>query len=413
MWLLLFGLSAWPLGAQQPLTWQQVRARFEAANPTLRAGQLAVDEARTLETTAFLRPNPTITATVDQLNPFTSNPYRPLGYTLPLVSATYLHERQHKRELRLDSAKKGTAISGSQQEDLQRTLLFSLRSAFVTALQEKAILGVTRETLADYDRFLAVSQERLKTGDIAQVDMMRLELQRVQLESDLQTAEVNVRTAKIQLLNLMNDRIAPNPALDQFDVTGTFDFTEALMPLEEFRQLAITSRPDVKAALQTIEKAQTDHSLAVSNGSADPTFGVDSGRNPPIPGYIGFSVNFPLRIFDKNQGEKERTEIDIRRARHLHEAAVSQVFSDVDSSYAMLNSSLTLLRPYKLKYLDQAAKVRDTIEFAYQRGGASLLDFLGAENEYRSIRLNYLNLVGSYLTAASQLNLAVGREVMQ
>jgi len=41
------------------------------------------------------------------------------------------------------------------------------------------------------------------------------------------------------------------------------------------------------------------------------------------------------------------------------------------------------------------------------------LDFLNAQGGYRSVQLNYLNLVASYLAAASQVNLAVGREVSQ
>jgi cobalt-zinc-cadmium efflux system outer membrane protein len=85
----------------------------------------------------------------------------------------------------------------------------------------------------------------------------------------------------------------------------------------------------------------------------------------------------------------------------------------VDSAYVTINSTLILLRPYKAKYLPQAVRVRDTVYFSYQHGGASLLDFLNAESEYRNVELNYANLVGSYLTAASQMNLAVGREVIQ
>jgi len=397
------------LRAQQAFTWQQLRAKFEASNPTLRAGQLNIDEARSMEITAYLRPNPDFTVSFDQIDPFTTNPYRPFQYTDPVFSSSYLHERRQKRELRLESAKKSTAIAVSQQADLERTMLFSLRNAFVMALQAKAVLGVARENLAYYDRVLALSQERLKAGDIAQVDLQRLDLQRVQYESDVLTAEVNVRTAKIQLLALLNDRTP----VEKFDITGTFDFVENLTPLEEIRQLALDARPDLRAAAEAVDKARTDHKLAVSNGSTDPTFSVDVARNPPISAYFGFSVNIPLRIFDKNQGEKERTEIDIRRTQRLQEAAVSQVFSDVDSAFATLNSSLSLLRPYKSKYLDEASKVRETISFSYQHGGASLLDFLSAQNDYRSIQLNYLNLVGSWLTAASQLNLAVGREVIQ
>jgi cobalt-zinc-cadmium efflux system outer membrane protein len=63
--------------------------------------------------------------------------------------------------------------------------------------------------------------------------------------------------------------------------------------------------------------------------------------------------------------------------------------------------------------LDQAARVRETIAFSYQHGGASLLDFLEAQQDYRGIQLSYLNLVGAFLNAASQLNMAVGREVIQ
>ena len=140
---------------------------------------------------------------------------------------------------------------------------------------------------------------------------------------------------------------------------------------------------------------------------------MDLARNPPLVAYIGFSVNIPLRIFDRNQGEKERTLVDIQRNQRLQEAAETQVFSDVDSAFATLNSSLVLLRSYKRRYLDLAGKVRDTVSFAYQRGASSLLDFLMAQNDYRSIQVTYLNLVGSYMTAASQLNMAVGREVIQ
>jgi len=140
---------------------------------------------------------------------------------------------------------------------------------------------------------------------------------------------------------------------------------------------------------------------------------VDFGRNPPIPIYMGLNVTIPLRIFDRNQGEKARARLDITKNEKLRDAARAQVFSDVDSAYATLTSTITLLRPYKAKYLQQAARVRDTIEFSYQHGQAALVDFLDSQRDYRTVQVTYLNLVGSYLTAASQLNLAVGREVIQ
>jgi cobalt-zinc-cadmium efflux system outer membrane protein len=184
-------------------------------------------------------------------------------------------------------------------------------------------------------------------------------------------------------------------------------------PLEAYRQIALDNRPDLKAAAQAVDKAQTDYKLAEANGSTDPTFSLDVGRNPPIDLYFGVDVSIPLRIFDRNQGNKLQAKIDISRQERLHDAAQAQVFSDVDSAYATLASNLTLLRPYKAKYLAMAVRVRDTILFSYQHGGASLLDFLNAESDFRSVQLNYVNLVGSYLTAAAQLNQAVGKEVVQ
>jgi cobalt-zinc-cadmium efflux system outer membrane protein len=395
--------------AQQSYTWDQLKEKFLATNPTLQAARIGIEESHAQETTAYLRPNPDFTATLDQIDPFTVSPLRPLAYLLPGVSFSYLHEREHKRELRLESAKKGTIVAQSQLADQERNLLFNLRTAFVQTLQAKAVQALAQENLAYYDKTLQVSRDRKQAGDIAQVDLDRLELQRVQYESDLQTATVNLRTAKIQLLQLLNDR----SPVESFDVTGPYEFKENIVPLEELRQAAIEARPDLKAAVQSVDKAKTDYHLAVANGSTDPTFGFDAARNPPISAYFGVNVNIPLRIFDRNQGEKARTELDIRRNQRLQTAAEAQVYSDVDSAYTTVNGNLILLRSYKSHYLDQAVRVRETISFAYQHGGASLLDFLQAQQDYRTTQLNYLNLIGSYLTAAGQLNLAVGREVIQ
>jgi outer membrane protein, heavy metal efflux system len=201
--------------------------------------------------------------------------------------------------------------------------------------------------------------------------------------------------------------------VEQFDVSGPFDFSDQVAPLDTIRQSALDTRPDLKAALQSIDKAKTDHRLAIANGSTDPILGFDAGRNPPIDQYFGISVIIPLRIFDRNQGEKLRTQLDIDRTGKLAEATRSQVFSDVDSAYAALKSTVVLLQPYKDRYLQQASRVRDTISFSYDSGAASLLDFLNAQADYRSVQRNYLNLIASYLEAAGQLNLAVGREVIQ
>ena len=401
--------------AQKPLTWEEVRQRFEAANPTLQAGRIGIDESKAQEITAFFRPNPNFTLSTDgtQLVRY-HGVWQPLAGTQLSTNFSYLHERQRKRELRLESAQKATDIAASTQDELERNLVFGLRMAFVQTLQEKAILELAKENLAYYDHVLDVNRERFRAGAISRVDLDRLELQRVQYESDLQIAEESLEAAKIQLLMLLNDRTPVN----QFDVAGPFDFSRQIAPLDEMRQQALDARPDLRAALQAIEKAKTDHRLAIANGSTDPTLSASYSHNPSFNNpndhqTLGASISVPLRIFDRNQGEKLRTQLDMERNEKLMEATRVQVFSDVDSAYATVTSALTLLQPYKDRYLEQASRVRDTIAFSYEHGATSLLDFLNAQAEYRSVQVNYLNLVASYLSAANQLNLAVGREVLQ
>jgi cobalt-zinc-cadmium efflux system outer membrane protein len=401
------------VSAQQALTWDQVKDKFEAANPVLKADAANVEEMRAEEITAFLRPNPQVGLLTDgtQIAPH-NGVWTPFKGTFEQPSINYLHEREHQRELRLQSAKEGTQISQSQHTDLERNLIFGLRSAFVQTLQAKAVLQLAKADLEYWDKIIEISRARFNAGDLAKIDLARIELQRVQYESELETAIVNLRTQKIALLLLLDDRTP----VDQFDVTGPFDLDPDLQPLNDYHQVALDNRPDLRAAIQTIEQSQTNHKLAWANGSTDPTFGTwytynSSNNNPNGIQTLGLSVQIPLRIFDKNQGEKKRTLIDIDKSQDAAEAAKAQVFSDVDDAYELVRSNIALIKPYKSQYLDQSVYVRDTVTYAYQHGGASLMDFLNAQSDYRVVQLAYLNLIGAYLTAVGQMNLAVGHEV--
>lgn len=417
--LLALGLAA-NLAAQsaspppQVWTWQQVKDEFELNNTTLLAAKLNIDELRAQEITANLRPNPGFTLTADgtQITP-SRGVWQPFAGTFISPGVSYLFERRHKRGLRYEVAKQGTAIGIAQQEDTERALIFNLRSAFVGILQAKAVLKLAQDNLEYYDKILKISRDRYQSGDIAQIDFDRLELQRLQYESDLQTAMVNLRTTKINLLALLDDR----RPVDSFDLDAPFDFNTDLRSLDDYRKDALDARPDLRAAVLSVQQAQTNYELAKANGSTDPTVGIwfthnGSFNNPDALNTLGASVSIPLRIFDTNQGEKLRTKVDINRNDKLRQGAETQVYSDVDTAYATLVSNINLLTPYKSKYLQQAVRVRDTVFFSYQHGGASLLDFLNAESDYRTVQLSYVNLVGAYLTAAAQMNQAVGREVI-
>lgn len=423
LFVVLFGVGlraqtpaqAQPSSALLIWTWEQVKANFELQNTTLMAAKLNIDELKAEEITAHLRPNPDFTLSADGTQVVPSRGvWQPFAGTFVSPGISQLFERRNKRNLRLEVAKQGTAIGAAQAADTDRTLLFNVRSAFVGVLQAKAVLRLAQDNLDYYDKILKVSRDRFDAGDIARIDLDRLELGRLQYESDLQSALVNLRTTKINLLALLDDR----RPIDSFDVDGPFDFNEEILSNDDYRKDALGARPDLRAAVLSVQQAESSYKLAVADGSIDPTIGVwfthnGSFNNPDALNTIGASVSIPLRIFDRNQGEKLRTKIDINRTEKLRDGVETQVYSDVDSAYATVVSNIELLKPYKRQYLQQAVRVRDTVFFSYQNGGASLLDFFNAESDYRTVQLSYVNLVGAYLTAAAQLNQAVGREVIQ
>ncbi len=184
------------------------------------AGRLNIDELKAQEITAHFRPNPDFTLSADgtQIAP-SKGVWQPFAGTFVSPGISYLFERRNKRGLRFEAAQQGTAVGVAQASDTERNLLFNLRSAFIGILQAKAVLRLAQDNLDYYDKILKISRDRFQAGDIARMDLDRLELQRLQYESDVQTALVNLRTTKINLLALLDDR----RPVDSFDVDGPFD----------------------------------------------------------------------------------------------------------------------------------------------------------------------------------------------
>jgi outer membrane protein, heavy metal efflux system len=411
--LIVAALAHGLYGQSTVVSWEQIKSRFLAQNPSVLSGQINVEESKANEITAALRPNPQFNLSQDglQLTP-SMGVWRPLTGIVLTPGVSQLIERQNKRERRTDSARLATTGAASDQEDLQRTLLFSVRTAFLNTLQAKALVDLTQASLQSYDQAIEANRTRFQAGDISELDFQRVEIQRIQFESDLATARVNLRTAKIQLLALLNDRTP----VDGFDVEGDFAYKESIIQLPELRQAAAANRPDLRSAETAIEKAQADNRLAIANGTADPVVAGWYSRNPSFnnpfdSNTLGASISIPIRIFDKNQGEKARTALEVTRTGHLRDALLAGIYRDVDSAFATVESVRTLVRPYRDKYLQESADIRDKVSFSYSQGNATVLEFLDAQKSYRDTQVTYVGLVGSYWSALAQLSLAVGQEV--
>lgn len=157
--------------------------------------------------------------------------------------------------------------------------------------------------------------------------------------------------------------------------------------------------------------ADANVKLADADGTTDPTIGGEYERSATY-NTAGFQVSIPLRIFDRNQGEKQRTRYEAESSRFAEIAARNQVVSDVDQAWAGYEAATHLAARYNGHYLSEAEHVRDNLEFSYRHGGSTLLDYLDALRDYRQTNLDALNANQQVWLSIHQLSFAAATEIL-
>ena len=280
-----------------PLTMQQAVDLALAQNPTLLAARQNFYSVRAQEMQAGVRQNPYLALSGSNLTEaeYFNNPY---GLTLGVGR---LFERGHKREWRVDSARSTTAETEDQLQLTEQQTILAVRQAFTNFIIAKAAKKLADDNLADFKREVNIGQDRFKAGDLAKLDFERLDLQLAQFESDEANAEEAAEQASDQLQVLLGI----DKPRTSFDITGDVVPPPLTQSMDDLEQKALTARPDLKAAQAAVAVADAQVKLAYANGTAtDPTVEADYNRTG-TENSVGFTFNIPLRIFDKNQGNKE------------------------------------------------------------------------------------------------------------
>jgi outer membrane protein, heavy metal efflux system len=395
--------------AQQPtFTWEQLRDKFLSTNPTLKAQAQSVESSRANEITAGLRPNPqfqndTTSATIGIYQEF---------------------EVGGKRSARLQSARLATSISQVDFGDTRRTLVFNLRQAFIAALLARSDLDFARDNLSNYQKVVDLNRLMLEQGEISRADFLKIELQMLQFETDVDDAVLALSMSKATLRAL----VGPSNLPQEFQIQGDLTSIPLDKSLPDLQQLALSNRPDLKSAETGRDKTVADLRLARANRWPDPTIGTSflhTGNEIGGPGWfqpfypkgttsnaMGLGIaSISLPIFNRNQGEIARAKSEQLRADFLVEAARNQVLQDVETAYASFESSRERVRLYEQTYLSFAKESLETEEFSFRNGAASILDFLDAERTYRATQLTYRQQLAAYLINLAQLEAAVGAPV--
>ena len=406
-WGLLSAILTSPVAhAQRPvLTWQEIQSKFLSSNPSLQAQAQSIESSRASEVTAAVRPNPqfqndTTSATIGIYQEF---------------------EVAGKRSARIQSARLATSIARTEFANARRTLILNLRQAFVAALLANSDADFAQNNLTDYRKVVDLNRLMLQQGAISRADFLKIELQTLQFQTDLDDANLALKTAKATLRSL----VGPSNLPQDFDIKGNLQTIPLDKSLTQLEQLALASRPDLKSAETSQEKSFADLRLARAGRWPNPTIGTSllhTGNEVGGPSWfqpfypkgnvsnaMGLGIaSISVPLFNRNQGEIARSKSEQLRAGFLTQATRNQVFQDVETAYAAFESSRERVRLYEEMYLSRAKESLDIEEFSFRQGAASILDFLDAERTYRAMQLAYRQQLAAYLTNLAQLEAAVG-----
>jgi outer membrane protein, heavy metal efflux system len=400
--------AANPIFGQEPvkITLDQAVQMALEHNHALKAARTTILQSQAQEVTASLKPNPVFSWDAQFLPVFHPNQFSGdyLNQTAQFDAGIgYTFERGGKRERRLEAARDQTAVTQYQVSDNERSLRFSVALQFISILLAQSNLDFALENLKSFQNTVDISEARYKAGDVSEGDYLKIKVQLLQFQSDVNMAQLAKAQALIALRQLLGYESIPA----DYDITGMLDYKPLKANKEDLQVLAFRERPDLQAAQQTVTAAQSQYDLAKANSKQDLGVTLDfmhlGGQET-----IGLFFNIPLPIFNRNQGEIARTQYAISQAQELAATTTETVTGDVASAYegARVNNEIVTL--YRSGYLDNARESRDISEYAYKRGAASLIDFLDAERSYRSTQLAYRQALASYMLALEQLRQAVG-----
>jgi outer membrane protein, heavy metal efflux system len=384
-------------------------------NHSILAARTAIEQSQDMEVTANLRPNPTLFTDWEYLplgSPAKQNPDVYNGVALHDylnnntegdIGISYLIERGHKRQARYQAAKDVTAQTRSLVADNERGLTYQVSTLFVNVQLTESTIDLSQQDLKSFQQTVDIGEFQFKAGGISEDDYLKIELQLLQFETDLEQAQL----ARQQGLSDLRQLLGYESVSSDYDVVDAFDYLPLKANLEDLQMKAIQNRPDLRAAVQGVTAANSGYALAKADGKQDVTVTGNYSHVNAINAAT-FYVSMPLAIFDRNQGEIARTKSVITMSQEQQAFTNGQVLTDVKDAYEGLKSNDKIVMMYRDKYREVAKKDRDIADYAYHRGAIALLDFLDAERSYRAEELGYRQTLSSYLLALEQLREAVG-----
>lgn len=401
--LLLSGVSGLAQTPPAPLTLQQVVDTYIQNNLELQAARYKLERTKADQIAARLRPNPMVTVTAENLAVSGPTPFSRLYE----VGATYIGtiELGGKRTLREKTADAVVSAAEVQFEDTMRRGVAEVKRLYLEARLASYDVQIATENRQTFEELVRFNQTRFQEGAIPEVELIKVRLERVKVESTIKQAQVASRQAIIRLF----EKLAITDVSSR-TVIGELSARTVNLDRNAFRQFALTERADVRAAMADVNAANQRLALEKARAKKDIS---------PFAGYkrVGndntllAGVNIPLKFRDHNQAEIARADADVRTAQVRLQLVRNRALAEVEAAFEGLQASRELVDMFEKELLQQADESRTITLAAYEEGGTELLPVLEAQRTRSEVRQEYFKTLFDYQAGIVALELAVGREI--
>jgi len=352
----------------------------------------------------------------------------PWGFTFGLTDSAALEDwLSGKRDLRLKVARNALAAAKMSRIDAERTIGLQMKSAYVQMAQAQLAYRFAKEVAATETTTLKKFQDRYRGGAINEGDLQRIEVQKLEADQTLDTAEATLRQARAALAFLLGVR----GDVTDFDVdAAVLDYSEPAglrdATATGLLRTAFDHRPDLVSAAYLRASAEAQLDLVKRQKFPDVTLGLNytwggfngwSVDNSIMAPFITFSISAPIPVFYQLQGEQRQAEAQRDTSALQHAKATAQVATDVATGLAVLNASRALVQRMEGPrrqgggLLESAKGAFDIVAAQYDKGAATLTDYLDALRTYIATKNEYFGDLSNYWTAVFQLEAAVGKDL--
>ncbi len=387
-------------GQAQTVSLDEVISIFYQRNLDLIAARYNIDQSLADAIVASAIPNPTVSFQLGELSGSNLNK----GSTAtgcnhssnvscgPAEYYTFsqLIEVAGKRGLRMESSAFATQAAENDFRDAIRIFTNIVRNSYYQLLQAQKYRDLTQEIVDHYQTITAANKLRLNSGDISESDFLRVKMESIRAESDLDNAQSAVTSAQADLAVVLR---WPEKSL-QFEAQEQWPDAKDLtlnLNKEELTNKALQERPDLQADKLRAEQADKLLDLAQRLKYPDVTvtggYARDPSNNALDSGFVGLSV--PLPVFYQYKGEADKAQVNLNQNKLKAEQTELSVRNDVISSLATWNSADKIVQRFKKELLTDALSVRNSSELAYNKGANSVLDFIEAQRSYKNIMHDY------------------------